>query len=81
MSRNVDRAIELWRSNVGPDEIHELTGIGIEVLRDALAERRLIPPPAIDADHLDRIADALSNGQAIPESARRWLLSRPWKRN
>lgn len=78
---NVARAVELWRGGAGPDEIHRLTGIGIEDLRDALVERRLIPPPAIDVDHLDRIADALTNDQPIPESARRWLLSRPWKRN
>ena len=77
---NVARAVELWRNNAGPDEIHELTGVDVEGLRDALVERRLIPTPAIDADHLDSIADALANDQPVPGDALQWIMARPWRR-
>ncbi|MCG5509631.1 hypothetical protein [Ectothiorhodospira lacustris] len=77
---NVARAVELWRGGAGPDEIHRLTGIDVETLRDALAERRLIPPPAIDVDVLDRIADAIESDQPIPGDARQWVMARPWRR-
>jgi lambda repressor-like predicted transcriptional regulator len=69
----------LHKRGMSLHEIADASGMSPEDVRDHLADAGLIRPPMIDHRHLNSIADAIEADQPIPDSARSWLIQRPWK--